>query len=293
MTKGYSEVPENWGNIAPYVNRSSLAQSIFLSKKCFFYDTCSFRYHANLKEQDAEKILEYIRQQDGIIVITRCILMELASQSHSLEECYVRYVKKIADYGITLYVIYEEELQDIMESCFASRQQVNNYLIWAIRMINSPVSTIVEEKSKNTQDFYTRFFSGVRKNKETGDNLGEEMLAVCLHVLVKLPEEEGKFCVITDDKGAAGKIDASFRRVNRRYRGKRVILFSTPKLVQALYNEGIATRAEELLPILHAGNNGTIKILGTEIYDIESREITLDCSEAARKIVDKKIHIAL
>ena len=293
MTKGYSEVPENWGNIAPYVNRSSLAQSIFLSKKCFFYDTCSFRYHANLKEQDAEKILEYIRQQDGIIVITRCILMELASQSHSLEECYVRYVKKIADYGIALYVIYEEELQDIMESCFASRQQVNNYLIWAIRMINSPVSTIVEEKSKNTQDFYTRFFSGVRKNKETGDNLGEEMLAVCLHVLVKLPEEEGKFCVITDDKGAAGKIDASFRRVNRRYRGKRVILFSTPKLVQALYNEGIATRAEELLPILHAGNNGTIKILGTEIYDIESREITLDCSEAARKIVDKKIHIAL
>lgn len=118
-----------------------------------------------------------------------------------------------------------------MESCFSSRQQVNNYLIWAIRMVNHPVSTIaktlledeglrniVEEKSKNTQDFYTCFFSGVRKNKETGDNLGEEMLAVCLHVLVKLPEEEGKFCVITDDKGAAGKIDAAFRQVNRRYR---------------------------------------------------------------------------
>ena len=133
----------------------------------------------------------------------------------------------------------------------------------------------------------------MRKKKETGDNLGEEMLAVCLHVLVKLPEEEGKFCVITDDKGAAGKIDASFRRVNRRYRGQRVILFSTPKLMQALYNEGIATRAEELLPILHAGNNGIIKILGTEIYDIDNREITLDCAEAARKIVEKKIHIAL
>lgn len=29
-------------------------------------------------------------------------------------------------------------MQDIMESCFSSRQQVNNYLIWAIRMINSP-----------------------------------------------------------------------------------------------------------------------------------------------------------
>ena len=64
-------------------------------------------------------------------------------------------------------------------------------------------------------------------------------------------------------------------------------------LVQALYNEGIAAEAEELLPILHAGNNGIIKILGAEIYDIDNREITLDCAEAARKIVEKKIHIAL
>ena len=148
-------------------------------------------------------------------------------------------------------------------------------------------------RAKTRRTFIRAFSPGCEKKKETGDNLGEEMLAVCLHVLVKLPEEEGKFCVITDDKGAAGKIDASFRRVNRRYRGKRVILFSTPKLVQALYNEGIAAEAEELLPILHAGNNGIIKILGTEIYDIDNREITLDCAEAARKIVEKKIHIAL
>ena len=47
------------------------------------------------------------------------------------------------------------------------------------------------EKQKTLRTFI-RLFSGVRKNKETGDNLGEEMLAVCLHVLVKLPEEEGK-----------------------------------------------------------------------------------------------------
>lgn len=37
MIKGYSVIPENWGNIAPYVNRGSLVQSIFLSKKCFCF----------------------------------------------------------------------------------------------------------------------------------------------------------------------------------------------------------------------------------------------------------------
>ena len=45
MIKGYSEVPENWGIIAPYVNRGSLVQGIFLSKKCFFYDTCLSLIH--------------------------------------------------------------------------------------------------------------------------------------------------------------------------------------------------------------------------------------------------------
>ena len=51
--------------------------------------------------------------------------------------------------------------------------------------------------------------------------------------------------------------------------------------------------AEELLPFLRAGNNGTIKILGTEIYDIKTQEITLKCEEVAAKIVDKSIHIIL
>lgn len=80
-------------------------------------------------------------------------------------------------------------MQDIMESCFSSRQQVNNYLIWAIRLINSPVSTIaktlledeglrniVEEKSKNTQDFYTRFSPGCEKIRKQETTLGKNCL---------------------------------------------------------------------------------------------------------------------
>lgn len=35
MIKGYSEIPENWGNIAPYVNRGSLVQSIFCQRNAF------------------------------------------------------------------------------------------------------------------------------------------------------------------------------------------------------------------------------------------------------------------
>lgn len=48
MTKGYSEIPENWAAIAPYVNQGNMIQGVLSAKKCFFYDTCSFRYHANM-----------------------------------------------------------------------------------------------------------------------------------------------------------------------------------------------------------------------------------------------------
>lgn len=251
-------------------------------------------------------MLKYILQQNGIIIITRGILMELASHSHVLQECYVGYLERIYNCGIRVYVIYEEELQDIMDICFASRQLVNDYLVWAVRMVRHPISSIeialqenvelqkiVDGKNKNPKDFYPHFFRKVRSKKEENDNLGEELLAICLHVLSNLPEPDGKFCVITDDKGAAGKIDASFRKTNHGYLGKRIILFSTPKLAQELYKEGIMTGAEELLPFLRAGNNGTIKILGTEIYDIKTQEITLKCEEVAAKIVDKSIHIIL
>ena len=62
-----------------------------------------------------------------------------------------------------------------MESCFASRQQVNNYLIWAIRMINSPVSTIAKtlledeglrnivEEKKHSGLLHAFFLRGAKK----------------------------------------------------------------------------------------------------------------------------------
>lgn len=63
-------------------------------------------------------------------------------------------------------------MQDIMESCFSSRQQVNNYLIWAIRMINSPVSTIAK-----TLRIFTRVFSpGCEKIRKQETTLGKKCL---------------------------------------------------------------------------------------------------------------------
>ena len=108
MSVGYTDTPLNMADIAPYVitDTSDITKEIFEKQKCYFYDTCSFRRHANLGQNEAEYLLKYIKRQNGIIVITRCILMELASHSGVLNEEYVEYIKQIQEFQIPVLVIY-------------------------------------------------------------------------------------------------------------------------------------------------------------------------------------------
>lgn len=293
---GYTDMPMNIAEITPYVvdERKRIAAEILEKQKCYFYDTCSFRRHSRLKREEAEYFLKYIKAQDGIVLITRCILMELASHSGVVNPEYVEYIKRIKDFGITVLVLYEEDLFSVMDLAFSTNAAVNSYLCWAVRTIKGPVSTITETLEQDTRLYnqvvkgrnleqrgvYEHFFKAVRKNKESGDNLGEELLAICLHLLSHLPgEEDGKFCIITDDKGAAGRINTLFRETARQYRGKKIIIFSTPKIVQVLHREKLLENREHIKAILSTGIEGKLVVLGTRIFDIRSREISVSSRE--------------
>lgn len=306
MSTTYLETPKNWRELEAYVNKGELIKDIFTKKKCFFYDTCSFRYHANLDFSYAEKILEYIKDKDGIIILTRCILMELGFLSGELNKEYIQYIGNVFEFGVNIYVIYEEDLFDIVGVCFNTNASANNLLTWAVRMINGPVSTIakaleedsglsneiIQGKNQNSNEIYKRFFKAVRANKESQDNLSEELLAICVHILTQLPgEEDGKFCILTDDKGAAGKIDMLFQKTHRQYKGKKIIMFSTPKMVQTLFLEGYINGKDELITILHAKSKENIKVLGTQIYDLKSNEICLSVEELSNQIIKNQINI--
>lgn len=302
MAVGYTDMPHNMTEITPYVvtDKETIVTEVLGNQKCYFYDTCSLRRHANLSNEEAEYLLKYIKEQHGIIVITRCILMELASHSGVLNHEYVEYIKQIKGFGITILVIYEEDLFSIMEMAFSTNTAINSYLCWAVRMIKDPISTITETIEQNdgihdevikgrrldNRGAYKRFFEAVRENKKAGDNLGEELLAICLHILSHMPgEEDGKFCIITDDKGAASKIDTLFKKTARQYRGKKIVIFSTPKLVQVLYRENILEDREHAKAILSTGTDGNIVVLGACIFDIRSKEIAISCEELADLIM--------
>lgn len=302
MATVYTETPSNFSEIEFIVitDTKKIVAKIFEKKKCYFYDTCSFRRHANLENEEVKYLLEYMKMQDGIIVITRCILMELASHSGLLNQEYVQYIKTINQLGISVLVIYEEDIFSVMDVCFGTNNAINSYLSWAVRMIKSPVSTIahtlnqnhslyndvMKGKNSESQGVYRRFFTSVRENKESEDNLGEELLAICLHILSHITgEEDGKFCVITDDKGAASMINALFKKTASQFRGKKIVIFSTPKLVQVLYGENILWDKEHIKAILSTGNNGNIVVLGTQIYHLRSEEISMSCDELAELIM--------
>lgn len=163
-----------------------------------------------------------------------------------------------------------------------------------------PVSTITKtlEQNKSIHDevikgrnldsggIYKRFFEAARRNKESGDNLGEELLAICLHILSYIPgEEDGKFCVITDDKEAGGKIDALFKETAKQHKGKKIVIFSTPKLVQVLYREKMIEDREHIKAMLSVGTEGNIVILGALIYDIRNRDISVGVDELTNLII--------
>lgn len=309
MADGYTDIPQNMSAIAPYVtvDRKTITEQILNNERCFFYDACSFQRHANLKPGDAEYLLRYIRFKDGVVIITRCILMELAARKGVLDQRYVKYIKHVKDAGIMILIIYEEDLFSIMETCFSTNIVINQYLSWAVRMAAGPVSTITEMleenqiiynqlirgRNLNQKNVYQCFFKTMREKKESGDNLGEELLAVCLHILSHIPgEKDGKFCVITDDKGAASKIDLLLKKTAKQYKGKKVIIFSTPKFVQTLYRENILREKDKIEAILKTGVSGNIKILGMRIFDLRRKEISMSVSELTDYIMQPDgIHI--
>ena len=309
MAVGYTDNPHNMSEINSYVTteKEKIVAEIYTKSKCYFYDTCSFLRHANLDDAYLEYFFKYIKSQNGVVIITRCILMELASHSGMLNMEYIEYIKRIKEAGITVLVIYEEDLFSVMEVCYSTNAVINDYLCWAVRNIMGPVSTITETLEKNdginnvvvkgknldNSGVYKHFFEAVRSNKEFGDNLGEELLAICLYILSHIPgEDDGKYCVITEDKGAASKIDAMFKRTAKQHIRRDIGIFSTSKLVQVLYREGILVNGEHLKAILGTGTNGNIVVLGMCIYDIRAKEISLSKDDLADLIMQPNgIHI--
>lgn len=304
MATAYTETPSNLSEIMPFiVTDIKVIKNLFYSAdRVIFYDACSFQRHSHLANRERSILIRYYNAHVTTIFITRCILMELASDRGMFAEEFIEFIKVMSENEIKVVLFDEEYIYDILSECFSVNEKINAYLLWAVRMCKSPTSTITETLKENTKlmaevlegknlqqsDVYDRFFTAVRGNKEHDDNLGEELIAICVHILSHLPGVyDGKLCVMTDDKGAAAKIDSVMKKTDVRNRGVKIALFSTPKLVQHMFQEQIEISEDEMVTILSQGASGKIVVMGITAYDFDvNRSISMTSRELAHKIME-------
>lgn len=304
MARIYKDTPDNFSDIRPYVvtDPRTAGQEIILAEKCFFYDTCTFRWHMELPTP--QHLFEYIKTKRGIVVVTRSIIMELCSANGKLWKKHIEFFRQLHQMGICVLVIYEEDLFRTLAIYTSGTERINGFLEKAVKYTRSRTGVISQTLEQDTmlrnrllngkpcadKTLFSDFFSKVRANKTTGDNLGEELVLVCLHMLANIPESgECKYIFLTDDKKAVYFTDEVNENI-KRYIGKScAIAFTTPRLVQQMWDEGVITRKETLEEMLLAGGSeGTIRVYCSKEYELGIVDESISVESLAEHIATGK-----
>lgn len=297
------DMPDNWSELAPYViaGKEDVVRHIIGAEKCFFYDTCAFWNHAGIT--DPTPIFDYIKYQKGIVVLTKMILAELCSGNQKLWEEHIQYVQKMKQHGISVLVIAEEDVFTVLGSCYSGTMQVNQMFSNAIKYTKSKTGSVEDVLLKNKtlkkeimsssgskdSSLTERFFEEVKRNKLPGDNLGEELLAICLHMLANIPGcEVYKYIVLTDDY-VAMKLFGKVKENVQKHIGRRCISgVTTAKLCWLMVNSGILLDVNGVIDIISSGHRDKqLRVYSSEQYELAPSEKTMTIEEFSEKIVNE------
>lgn len=96
MPTTYTETPDNFNEIGTFVEKeiNGIKKIFYLAQRVIFYDAYSFQRHSHLPDKEIKVLMNYYKIHGQWIFITKCILMELASDRHSLAEEYIAFIKK-------------------------------------------------------------------------------------------------------------------------------------------------------------------------------------------------------
>lgn len=300
MERSYDETPKNFQEVVPYVltEPDTVARKILEHPRCYFYDTCAFRKHAELENPGS--LFQYIRGNDGMVLITRCVLMELCSGDGILWQQHIRFLTQMHHAGILVCIMYEEDAWNVLHLYYRENNEINQCLTYAIRSAKSSVGTVQQTLDQlpalkreimsgtynRSSTLFQRFFKEVRVNKESGDSLGEELIAVVMHLLSNIPEmAEYKYIMLTEDKGAIAQLQKVMENVKHHMGKPYITAVTSAKLAQLLHHEELILQPEQMEDFLRGGNDGDqIRVYCAEKYELEVMFRTYSCRELAQKI---------
>lgn len=284
-------------------SKDEVLQEIARATKCYFYDTSAFRNHASLSCRNL--ILKYIAQMQGVVIITRSVYMELCSTDGRLWDEHTAYIHEMKEMGIKVLFVLEETIVELLQLCYNNISKINEWLSYAVKCVKCKYGSIeatLEQDAVLRQEILVsyrqqdkllgrRFFERVRDNKVAGDNLGEELLCVCLHLLTNIPEMISyKYVMLSDDKNAVRLVGQVKQNVARNMTQKYLTAHTSTNLCWQMKQSGIILCKEDLVAILKGEKGNTqITTYCSERYSLFPEMQTVSCEELADKIMEDDI----
>ncbi|MBQ8804594.1 MAG: hypothetical protein IJZ53_13275 [Tyzzerella sp.] len=280
-------------------------REIVLARRCYFYDTSAFRNHASVSNR--KLILQYIKQMQGIVIITKSVLLELCYPNSGFWEEHVKYLNEMAEMELKVLFINEEDIVELLQSCYNSTAQINLWLSYAVKCVKSRCSAIetilLQEHDLKKEVFVNcsgqdsllgrRFFEKMRLNKKSGDNLGEELISVCFHMLTNMPESGNyKYIMLTDDKYAVRLLGKVKQNVMSSDAKKYISAHTSANLCWHMKNAGIITCKEEIIEILNGERgNEQITCCYSETYALFPEMQSVRCEVLAEQVMQGAVKI--
>lgn len=305
MYSTYKENPGNFPELEPYVilDKEELAECIIKADRCYFYDACSLRNH--MSAEKPELIFEYIRRTCGVVVLTRCIIMELCSDDGCLWIEHIEYIKRMQQYGIKVIVMYEEDVFCVLRTYCSDTARINEMLSFAVKCVKSKagiIESVLGSSPKLKRELLgtctnknsmlaEQLFKEIRKNKQAKDSLGEELLAVCVHWLANMRDiNEYKYIILTDDRKVVPVISKAMKN-SEEHNGKRAIsVLTTTRLCSLLVKEGIIAARSQIISIL-SGTDSRIRLFCSEKFELGPTDKSMSVSEFADKVIKREITV--
>lgn len=282
MEKIYKEVPDNFHYLNDYLikEKDIYMDKLLEAENIFFYDTCSLQCHSNSNNRD--KIITYIKDRKGIVIITRTVLMELSGDGGNIQNSVIDYISEFYNSNIHIVLFNEEELFHVLKYFLSlSTQECNKLLGNAVGEIASYEGTIYEIRRENPNNIYGRlhnnkhsmdylykeFFEFVRNYKTSGDNLGEELMFICFCILSRIPLLNKLIFLSNDMKSRSSII--SVNQYTKKYNDKiEPYQLTTATLLYKLQREKLIINKSDLTEMFQKSFNGNVPFYYTDEFSI-------------------------
>lgn len=309
MTKQYSFPPKNWPDVSQgmIASEEAVIKKLLQGKRWYFYDTCSLIYHAKADCSDA--VIQYIKKNQGAVILLRTIVMELSSQQSDnmiLRE-HREYIEKMIKNNIPVIFMPEEECCRILPMVMQlDKEKRNERFTYAIRHLSGGSSGIGKALDAFSDADKKRILNGaptseelgdtavkaIRARKQTGDSLGEEMIFYCMIMLASL------LCpmtVLSDDKSAFDRFVRTQDYIKEHYQREEMQYYSSVHLCHLMHQQGILaeSRVEKFLSAAY-GSAGMVSFRGLTSRDVIAKEKRVSVEDMKKLICeDKELRILI